>query len=96
MAESGASDATQFSLSTVWATSLQTPLRRFLRTETGSSAILLAATIAALVWANVDSAGYAATWHTELVIRSGSHSLADTWQGWVNSGLMAFFFLVAG
>jgi Na+/H+ antiporter NhaA len=75
---------------------LETPLRRFLRTETGSAAILLAATVAALVWANIDPAGYAGTWHTVLVIRSGTRGLADTWQGWVNSGLMAFFFLVAG
>jgi Na+/H+ antiporter NhaA len=52
--------------------------------------------VAALAWANIDPAGYAATWHTVLVIRSGTAVLADTWQGWVNSGLMAFFFLVAG
>jgi hypothetical protein len=45
---------------------------------------------------NIDPAGYAATWHTELVIRSGTVIMADSWQGWVNSGLMAFFFLVAG
>jgi Na+/H+ antiporter 1 len=31
-----------------------------------------------------------------LVIRSGRWELADSWQGWVNSGLMSFFFLVAG
>ena len=75
---------------------LKTPLRQFLRTETGSAAVLLAATVAALAWANIDPSGYAATWHTQLVIRSGTKGLADSWQGWVNSGLMAFFFLVAG
>ena len=75
---------------------LTTPLRQFLRTETGSAAVLLAATLAALAWANIDPSGYAATWHTELVIQSGTKGLADSWQGWVNSGLMAFFFLVAG
>ena len=37
---------------------LQTPLRQFLRTETGSAAVLLAATIAALIWANVDAGSY--------------------------------------
>jgi Na+/H+ antiporter NhaA len=91
-----ASAASLFSLRTVWARSLDTPLRRFLRTETGSAAVLLAATLAALAWANIDPSGYAATWHTVLVIRSGTRGLADSWQGWVNSGLMAFFFLVAG
>ncbi len=95
MTEPGAS-ASQFSLRTVWARRLETPLRQFLRTETGSAAVLLAATLAALAWANIDPSGYAATWHTELVIRSGTVGLADSWQGWVNSGLMAFFFLVAG
>ena len=95
MTESNAA-APPFSLRTAWARRLETPLRRFLRTETGSAAVLLAATLAALGWANIDPAGYAATWHTVLVIRSGTAGVADTWQGWVNSGLMAFFFLVAG
>ena len=95
MTEPGAS-AARFSLRTVWTQNLQTPLRQFLRTETGSAAILFAATLAALAWANIDPSGYAATWRTELVIRSGTIGLADSWQGWVNSGLMAFFFLVAG
>ena len=86
----------RFSRRTGWTQNLQTPLRRFLRTETGGAVVLLGATLAALVWANADPAGYAATWHTVLVIRSGRWQLADSWQGWVNSGLMAFFFLVAG
>ena len=43
----------QFSLRTAWARNLETPLRQFLRTETGSAAVLLAATIAALVWVNI-------------------------------------------
>jgi len=81
---------------TAWARHLETPLRAFLRTETGGAAALLAATLAALAWANVDPAGYAATWHAVLVIRSGRWELADSWQGWENSGLMSFFFLVAG
>jgi Na+/H+ antiporter NhaA len=93
--ENGAT-ASQFSLRTLWPERLQTPLRQFVRTETGSAVFLLAATLAALAWANADPAGYRATWHTVLLIRSGRLGLADSWQGWVNSGLMAFFFLVAG
>ena len=95
MTEPGVS-AWRFSPRTVWTQRLQTPLRRFVRTETGSAVVLLAATIAALAWANIDPAGYAGTWDTTLVIRSGTWGLADSWQGWVNSGLMAFFFLVVG
>ncbi len=81
---------------TVWARNLETPLRRFVRTETASAAILLAATLAALAWANIDPGGYASTWHMVLTIRTGTRELADSWRGWVNSGLMSFFFLVAG
>jgi Na+/H+ antiporter NhaA len=88
--------ASPFSLSTTWARSLDTPLRRFLRTETGSAAVLLAATLAALAWANVDSSGYTATWDTQFSIRLGSVGLAASLHEWINSGLMAFFFLVAG
>ncbi len=91
-----AAAASQFSLRTAWQRSLETPLRQFLRTETGSSAVLLAATIAALAWANIDPAGYAATWHTGLSVRAGTTGVADTLLGWLNSGLMTFFFLVAG
>src|SRR5581483_1505630 len=43
---------------TVWARSRQIPLRAFLRTESGSAAVLLVAAVAALVWANVDAASY--------------------------------------
>jgi Na+/H+ antiporter NhaA len=86
----------QFSLRTVWERSRQTPLRRFLRTETGSAAVLLAATVGALAWANIDPSGYARVWGTELSIRIGTTGLAADLHEWVNSGLMAFFFLVAG
>jgi Na+/H+ antiporter NhaA len=81
---------------TAWARSPQTPLRRYLRTETGSAVVLLAATLAALVWANIDPAGYAATWSTQLSVKVGSAGLSASLHEWVNSGLMAFFFLVAG
>jgi len=44
---------------------------------------LLAATLATLAWANIDPSGYAATWNTVLMIRSGTRGLADSWQGCV-------------
>ena len=81
---------------TAWTRNLQTPLRRFLRTQTGSAAVLLAATLAALVWANVSPASYDAVWHTPLSIRLGSASMSLDLHGWVNSGLMTFFFFVIG
>jgi Na+/H+ antiporter NhaA len=90
------SEASLLAQRTSWARKPETPLRHFLRTETGSSAFLLAATLIALAWANIDSPGYASAWQTELSIRVGTTGLADSLHGWVNSGLMAFFFLVAG
>ena len=64
---------------TAWARSLETPLRQFLRTETGSAAILLAATLAALVWANIDPSGSTTSfWHTGCSVTVGSTGLADT------------------
>jgi Na+/H+ antiporter NhaA len=81
---------------TAWTRNLQTPLRRFLRTQTGSAAVLLAATIAALVWANVNPASYEALWHTPLSIRLDGAGISQDLHAWVNSGLMAFFFFVIG
>jgi hypothetical protein len=43
---------------------VQTPLREFLRTETGGAAVLLAAAVAALVWVNVDPSSYESLWGT--------------------------------
>ena len=88
--------AAPLSLRTAWERGRETPLRQFLRTETGSAAVLLAATIAALVWANADPSSYRTCWETVLSVRIGGAGVADDLHGWVNSGLMAFFFLVAG
>jgi Na+/H+ antiporter NhaA len=82
--------------STAWARNLQTPLRQFLRTETGSAAILLGATIAALIWVNIRHGSYDAVWGTRLSVSAGSFSLSQSLRGWLNSGLMVFFFLVIG
>ena len=95
MAETDVS-ATPFTGRTAWTRSLQRPLRAFLRTETGSAAVLLAAVVAALVWANVDPASYERVWTTTLSIRVGSHGISQDLRDWINSGLMAFFFFVIG
>src|SRR5213083_2076448 len=90
------SPAAFFSGRTAWARSVQTPLREFLRTETGGAAALLAAALAALVWVNVDSSSYDSLWTTTLSIRVGDAGVALDLRGWVNSGLMTFFFFVVG
>jgi Na+/H+ antiporter NhaA len=92
----GEPQAARFAGSTAWARSLQTPLREFLRTETGGAAVLLAATVAALVWVNVDASSYDSLWGTTLTIDLGGAGVALDLRHWVNSGLMTFFFFVVG
>ena len=86
----------RFTGRTAWTRNLETPLREFLRTETGSAAVLLAAAVAALVWVNVDDRSYASAWSTRLAIELGGTGLALDLREWVNSGLMTFFFFVVG
>jgi Na+/H+ antiporter NhaA len=81
---------------TAWAWHLQSPLREFLRTETGSAAVLLVATLTALAWANVHSSSYETFWHTQLSIRVGGSGVSQDLREWVNTGLMTFFFFVVG
>jgi Na+/H+ antiporter NhaA len=85
-----------FSGRTAWVRNLETPLRSFLRTETGSAAFLLAAAIAALVWVNVDASSYEGVWHTTLTIRVGGTGISHDLRYWLNSGLMTLFFFVVG
>ena len=95
MAETDVS-ATPFSGRTAWTRNLQTPLRAFLRTETGSAAVLLAGVVAALVWANADLGSYERVWTTTLSIRVGGSGISQDLRGWIDSGLMAMFFFVIG
>jgi Na+/H+ antiporter NhaA len=73
-----------------------TPLRQFLRTETGSAAILAGAAAVALIWVNVSPGSYDSVWATHLRVSVGSMDIQMNLREFVNSGLMAFFFLVVG
>jgi Na+/H+ antiporter NhaA len=89
--------ATAYSGRTAWARNVAAPVRDFLSTETGSAAVLLAATIAALAWANLPLSGsYDSVWGTQLSVRLGGGSVSMDLRHWVNEGLMTFFFLVVG
>ncbi len=81
---------------TEWLSSGETPLRQFLRAETGSAAILATATLAALLWSNLGAGSYGALWSTELSVRVAGHGIQMDLQQFVNSGLMSLFFLVVG
>src|SRR5262249_40894357 len=86
----------RFTGTTACARTVPTPLRSFLRTETGGAALLLAAATAALVWANVAARSYGTVWSTQLSIHLGGSSVSLDLRGWVNSGVMTFFFFVIG
>jgi Na+/H+ antiporter NhaA len=90
------SEADQQTGRTLWSPLRKTPLRQFLQTETGSAALLVAAVLAALIWANVSNSTYQQVWSTQLMTRVGGHGMSMDLRTFVNSGLMALFFLVVG
>ncbi|HJY69644.1 MAG TPA: Na+/H+ antiporter NhaA [Streptosporangiaceae bacterium] len=83
-----------FSGRTIW--HKRTALREFLRTETGSALVLATATVAALVWANISVSSYDKFWGTQLSVLIGGAGVTTSVHEFVNSGLMALFFLVVG
>jgi NhaA family Na+:H+ antiporter len=73
------------------------PITRFLRVESASGVLLLAAAVTALVWANSPwSASYEQLWSTDVVLTVGRHTVEADLRHWVNDGLMALFFFVLG
>jgi len=82
---------------TAWARNMAAPVRDFLRTETGGAAVMLAATVLALAWANSPWwHSYAHVWGTRLSIRIAGGGISADLRHWVNEGLMTLFFLVVG
>ena len=73
-----------------------TYFQRFLKGITSGSALLMIATFAAVVWANVDHHIYEHTWHEKLTIDVNWFHLKMSWHHWINDGLMAIFFFVVG
>ena len=88
------SSGSLFSGRTVW--HKRTALREFLRTETGSAFVLGMATVAALVWANISVSSYDKVLGTRVSVLVGGAGVTASVHEFVNSGLMAFFFLVVG
>lgn len=81
---------------TAWARNLEAPLRDFVRTQSGSAAILAAGAIIALLWINLDAGSYGRVWSSPLSIRIGGSGITQDLRHWVNDGLMTFFFFVTG
>ena len=88
--------AARFAGKTAWGRNLAAPVRDFLSTETGGAAVMLAATIAALIWANAAPGAYESAWSTVLSVTVGSAGITMDLRHWINEGLMTLFFLVVG
>ncbi|KAA9393508.1 Na+/H+ antiporter NhaA [Kocuria coralli] len=70
-------------------------LKNLLNNETYSALALAAATVAALVWANIGSS-YESVWSTEFGFTTGSFTFQLPLSEWVDEGLMALFFFMVG
>jgi NhaA family Na+:H+ antiporter len=68
----------------------------FVYIEVLGGVALLAATLAALAWANIGPLSYHEVWSTHLTIGLGRFTLTEDLQHWVNDGLMTVFFFVVG
>lgn len=76
---------------------LASPFVRFARMEAASAILLLAGTVAALIWANSHwEQSYHAFWHTQVPVGFGRFVLAETRHEWINDGLMSIFFFLIG
>lgn len=76
---------------------LARPIRTFLNTESAGGLVLLAATISALVWANLPlDGGYESFWTTEITLTVGELEIGEDLRHWVNDALMTIFFFVVG
>lgn len=70
---------------------------RFFHSEVTSSLVLIACTLAALIWANSPwSEHYFHLAHTKISVSWGDSSFALSLHHWINDGLMVLFFFVVG
>ena len=73
------------------------PFARFLQVEAAGGILLVAATVAALVWANSPwQASYESFWSTTIRLEVGSYLFEEDLGHVVNDLLMAVFFFVVG
>jgi NhaA family Na+:H+ antiporter len=75
---------------------ISTALREYLETEIAGGAFLLAAAIAALVWAGFSFSSYSSVWTETLPGGLARLDLPTSLRGLVNQGLMTLFFFIVG
>ncbi|MCB0461115.1 MAG: Na+/H+ antiporter NhaA [Flavobacteriaceae bacterium] len=77
--------------------SILTPFQKFVKIESFSGLLLLAATILALVWVNSPFGdSYLAIWQYEIGFKTETFELSKPLILWINDGLMAIFFFLIG
>jgi NhaA family Na+:H+ antiporter len=73
------------------------PIERFLHIEAASGAVLVVATLAALILANSPLAdGFLGIWATPFGFGASDYEVRHSLQHWINDGVMAIFFFVIG
>jgi len=73
------------------------PFARFMHVEAAGGAVLVGATLVALVLANSPWAeAYLGIWKTQLTIGLGDFQMSHSLKHWISDGLMAVFFFVIG
>ena len=76
---------------------LTKPFEEFARLESSGGILLIACTVAALLWANSPwGESYFNLWHTQLTVGFARAALSKEIHFWINDGLMAVFFLLVG
>src|SRR4051812_44982655 len=76
---------------------LMRPLQAFAKLEAAGGILLIACTIAALLWANSPwAASYFHLWHINVTFGFGGAQLSEDLHFWINDGMMAVFFLIVG
>ena len=76
---------------------LARPFQIFAAHKLSGAVLLLAATVAAVAWANSPWAGFYHHWlHTKLALSVGPFALSKSISHWINDGLMGIFFFVVG
>jgi NhaA family Na+:H+ antiporter len=79
------------------AKTILTPFQKFVKIESFSGILLLAATVIALVWANSGfSESYQSLWQYKIGFKTESFELTKPLILWINDGLMAIFFFLIG
>ena len=73
------------------------PLRDFLRTESGGGILLVVGAVVAMTWANSPwSASYERFWTRTISVGTSTHTLDLVLRQFVNEGLITIFFFVVG